>query len=338
MKEITIIGGGLAGLTLGILLRRQSVPVTVREAGAYPRHRVCGEFISGRGQDILQKAGLPLPPMRSASTAMFFVAGRSSPARELARPAGCISRHALDAVLAAEFERLGGDLRTASRHPLETIPEGTVLAAGRRAQATEEGWKWFGLKVHARSARLRADLEMHATGDGYVGVCRLPGDVVNVCGLFKRRASQGRIAEWQEALRGGEGSSLRQSLAGAEFDESSFCAVAGLSLNPQPPISGQCRIGDALTMSPPVTGNGMSMAFESAAIAAGSMANYARGNLSWTDATARVAGELSQAFSVRLRWARWLHQLMFWHPASRVFASPLVRSPLIWNLFFAKTR
>ena len=39
MKPITIIGGGLAGLTLGILLRREKCPVTVHEAGSYPNIR-----------------------------------------------------------------------------------------------------------------------------------------------------------------------------------------------------------------------------------------------------------------------------------------------------------
>jgi len=48
-KPITIVGGGLAGLTLGIGLRQRGVPVTIWEAGKYPRHRVCGEFISGNG-------------------------------------------------------------------------------------------------------------------------------------------------------------------------------------------------------------------------------------------------------------------------------------------------
>ena len=46
MRAVTIIGGGLAGLTLGIGLRQRGVPVTISEAGDYPRHRVCGEFIS----------------------------------------------------------------------------------------------------------------------------------------------------------------------------------------------------------------------------------------------------------------------------------------------------
>ena len=64
-KPIIIVGGGLAGLTLGVGLRQQGVPVTVWESGRYPRHRVCGEFISGRGQAALDRLGL-LPRVMAA--------------------------------------------------------------------------------------------------------------------------------------------------------------------------------------------------------------------------------------------------------------------------------
>ena len=60
-EQITIVGGGLAGLTLGIGLLQRGVPVTVWEAGRYPRHRVCGEFISGRGSASLARLGLLVP-------------------------------------------------------------------------------------------------------------------------------------------------------------------------------------------------------------------------------------------------------------------------------------
>src|SRR6478672_9182700 len=56
--EITISGGGLAGLSLAAALRLHKVPVTVREAGTYPRHRVCGEFISGVSEETLQALGI----------------------------------------------------------------------------------------------------------------------------------------------------------------------------------------------------------------------------------------------------------------------------------------
>jgi 2-polyprenyl-6-methoxyphenol hydroxylase-like FAD-dependent oxidoreductase len=57
-KPIQIVGGGLAGLTLGIALRKKEIPVTLFEAGNYPRHRVCGEFISGRGLEFSTRFGL----------------------------------------------------------------------------------------------------------------------------------------------------------------------------------------------------------------------------------------------------------------------------------------
>ena len=90
LKPITIVGGGLAGLTLGIGLRQQGIPVTVWEAGHYPRHRVCGEFISGRGQDVLARLGLLESFSQAgavcARTAAFYLGRRGSPVRPLATP------------------------------------------------------------------------------------------------------------------------------------------------------------------------------------------------------------------------------------------------------------
>ncbi|NBS85073.1 MAG: dehydrogenase, partial [Verrucomicrobia bacterium] len=58
MKAVTIVGGGLAGLTLGLLLRRKQVPVRLYEAGIYPRHRVCGEYLCGRALTVIESLGL----------------------------------------------------------------------------------------------------------------------------------------------------------------------------------------------------------------------------------------------------------------------------------------
>src|SRR5262245_47504238 len=100
LMPITIIGGGLAGLTLGIGLRQKEIPVTVYEAGRYPRHRVCGEFICGRGLDALARLGLHQAFVQAgatfARTAAFFVGERSSPVRPLPKPALCLSRFKLD--------------------------------------------------------------------------------------------------------------------------------------------------------------------------------------------------------------------------------------------------
>ncbi len=97
-------------------------------------------------------------------------------------------------------------------------------------------------------------------------LCRQNDGVVNVCGLFRSRAAEPDLAKnWRGWLEGPADSALRKRLAGAEFLEDSFCCAAGLGLEPRRAAErAECCVGDAITMIAPVTGNGMSMAFESA--------------------------------------------------------------------------
>jgi 2-polyprenyl-6-methoxyphenol hydroxylase-like FAD-dependent oxidoreductase len=346
VKPITIVGGGLAGLTLGIGLRQRGVPVTVWEAGRYPRHRVCGEFISGNGPAIVERLGL-LARFEQAGavrawTALFVAGPNRSPVRRLPAPALCLSRHAMDALLAGAFQEFGGRLEQDRRWTSGEFGEGIVRASGRRPQPTESGWRWFGLKAHVcRSSPLdlAADLEMHVSVGGYVGLNRINAGEVNVCGLFRARHGDPQPGAIPERLRGEAGTLLHERLAAARFEQDSVCSVAGLSLKPQRAADRKdCCIGDALTMTPPVTGNGMSMAFESAEIAIDPLADYSRGGLSWTEARRRITLRCDAAFSRRLAWARLLQWMMF-SPALRSgFGSIALRSGWVWSLMFAKTR
>ncbi len=343
-KNITIVGGGLAGLTLGIGLRQRSVPVTIWEAGHYPRHRVCGEFISGKGQDTLARLGLREPLLAAgaipARTTAFFSPRRASPVRELTEPALSVSRHVLDALLAAQFRRLGGDLRENERWRGADFAEGFVRATGRRPEPVADGWRWFGLKAHARNVPLTADLEMHLAPSGYLGISRLKDGEVNICGLFRRPAKAlptDTPWPWQEMLRGDEGSLRHQRLAEAVFDEKSFCAVAGLSLGPRRAReSGECRVGDTITMIPPVTGNGMSMAFESAEIAIGPLADYSAGKLSWFATQQTVARRCDEAFAQRLAWADCLQRLMFLPRLQNALVLFAPKCQWVWRLLLEK--
>jgi len=340
-RPITIVGGGLAGLTLGIALRQRDVPVTLWEAGRYPRHRVCGEFISGRGQQVLARLGLGeiLAGAVRAQTAVFFAGRNRSPIRALPEPALCLSRHALDHRLAGEFHRLGGDLRENARWPQNDFPEGVVRATGRRPQPQKHHWRWFGLKAHGKNIPLAADLEMHVSHSGYVGVNRINGGEVNVCGLFRARPGGDRPDAAFDRLRGETGSPLRERLAGVQMDEASFCSVAGLSLAPHRAVDRkECCVGDTLTMIPPVTGNGMSMAFESAELAVAPLLAYSRENASWPDAQRSIARACDAAFSGRLRWARRLQRLMLSPLLQSPIGSLVLRSEWLWQFMFTRTR
>jgi 2-polyprenyl-6-methoxyphenol hydroxylase-like FAD-dependent oxidoreductase len=345
-KPITIIGGGLAGLALGIGLRQREVPVTIWEAGRYPRHRVCGEFISGNGQAVLERLGLLAHFHQAgafyAHTALFVCGPNRSPVRRLSAPALCLSRYKLDALLADLFQQAGGELRTDSRWTLADEREGLVRASGRRAQSPEKSPRWFGVKAHVpqRAAlKLEADLEMHLSRDGYLGLNRISDGEINVCGLFRVREESRRPESKQDWLRGEVGSALRDRLGAVEFDADSFCSVGGLQLKPQRAADqAECCIGDALTMTPPVTGNGMSMAFESAEMAMEPLTAYSAGRLAWNAAQRQIAQHCDAAFMRRLAWARLLQWLVISSAPHGRLAGALLRSERLWQFMFGRTR
>lgn len=345
MKPITIAGGGLAGLFLGIQLRRRHIPVRIQEAGHYPRHRVCGEFINGQGVDILRRQGLiPLLQKvgaRWAHTVRFHSRRHAADLNHLPEPALCLPRHELDSTLARLFVEAGGDLQCGQRVALpEDSQEGMVLATGRRRRSPRRGWRWIGLKCHAQDVDLAADLEMHFLRDAYVGLCQLGDGRVNVCGLFRRSAIRREPSlDPLEELQGPAGSLLRDRLRRASFDEASLCAVAGLDMNPyRSTRKGPCRLGDALAMIPPLTGNGMSMAFESAALAVEPLHRYSDGQWSWSESVAAIARDIDGAFERRLRWARRFQSFLLtsWGQATLLLGG--ARSANLWHWAFRQTR
>lgn len=342
-NSIQIVGGGLAGLSLGIGLRLENVPVTIWEAGHYPRHRVCGEVLSGRGCDVLDRLALLKPVLacggRLAQSAAFFADGRLLPVFDLPAPAICVARYTLDELLAKRFRLLGGQLRDGQRWPASTLGPGVVRASGRLAKPTESGWRWLGVKAHCRQVELMADVEMHLSDAGYVGLCRLNDGWVNVCGLFRRNQDSppapSGLLHW---FRASTGPLLDRRLASAKWDEESICAVAGLPLRPQPARDGgEFRVGDALTMIPPVTGNGMSMAIEAADVAVPILVAYSHGDLSWAAAREALASACEARFTRRLRAAAWMHQCLF-HPAGRAGLILAGQHRCVWQRLFNLTR
>ncbi len=184
---IEIVGGGLPGGTCpwASALRRSGVPVTLYEAGDYPRHRVCGEFIAGLAEGTVEALGLgphlagrPPPP-----GVTYFL--RDRPLRPYALPGdrmGHKPAHARRAARRGLQGGEGGDLRTRTR-----LEEGTPVpraasslpaggAAGRSgwdSESTPGAWRWpMTSRSHLRGARLRRPLSRTETGE------------VNVCGIF----------------------------------------------------------------------------------------------------------------------------------------------------------
>ena len=308
-REITIAGGGLAGLSLAIALRRRDVPVTVLEAGSYPRHRVCGEFISGVTGGTLGNLGILdlFDNARRHSTLAWHERGKLLHRNTLPEPALGISRHDLDERLRLRFEDLGGHLETNTRAKPEPA-DGLVWAAGRRPR----NGQWIGLKAHVRAIPMSSDLEMHAGRNGYAGLAGVEDGWVNVCGLFKiDRAIEAKGPELFAAyLEEGGNKALASQLRESEWREGSFSAVAGFELGKQPEVPGLLCLGDAESMIPPFTGNGMSMAFQAAEAAVHPLAEWAAGAACWDSTRSAITVALKKRFSRRLSTALFLHRVL----------------------------
>jgi flavin-dependent dehydrogenase len=328
MPSIEIVGGGLAGLSLGLALRRAGVPVTIFEAGTYPRHRVCGEFITGLAPATIAELGLEpfLADALPQREAAWFFRGELSRVQHLPVPALGISRHALDARLAGAFVAAGGDLRVGTRVADPVSRPGCVLATGRRRGRSP----WIGLKFHVHALPLARDLELHLGNDSYVGLSRIEGGLVNVCGLFRRRPLGGTGPGLLIAyLRAAGLATLATRLAAAAIDTASFCAVAALCFGRALPRSDESiRIGDTFAMIPPFTGNGMAMAFQSAEAVLEPLAAFARGARSWRETCHIAHAMLRRRFRLRLASAQMVHPFLL-RPRRQRWLAALNRARLV---------
>jgi len=277
MRIIEIVGGGLCGLALSCGLRNQGVPVVLSEAGSYPRHRVCGEFISGVSNDVLTGLGVSsaFHSATSLRSVRWYRGKNLVLTGQLPDPAMGLSRYALDQALANLAKQAGVDLRVGTRVKKSEQP-GRVICAGRLPRPG----KWVGLKAHYEDLDLAADLEMHLGRNAYVGLADIGGGVVNVCGLFDKSSVTSREGQLLEyALRSCGLSALAERLESACIHQGSECSVAGFTPGWQK--SQPSSLGDSMVMIPPFTGNGMSMAFESASLSVGPLSQYAHGKVDW---------------------------------------------------------
>jgi len=300
----------VAGLGLGILLRTRGVPVTIHEAAAYPRHRVCGEFVAGRGAEILtglELPGLSAKPLRLRATRWWGRRGERFDA-PLPRAALGVSRHTLDAALAGRFQDLGGELLTGSRAGDDLAPAGTVWATGRRAGKSR---RWIGLKCHAGGFALGADLEMFLGQGAYAGASRVEGDRVNIAGLFPLRTdiSAPRDALMPAYLRAHGMHGFADRVSAARVDPASCCGVSAFDFAPASLGPRRLEIGDARLVVPPFTGNGISLALEHASAIAPVLEAWSHGALGWETALDRAHACLGP-FDARVRRARWLQRLL----------------------------
>src|SRR5450631_1396274 len=102
MRAVHVVGGGPAGVMAALAAMREGAPVRIFEKPAFPRHKVCGEFLSPAILPLLRRAGcgaafLALRPAVLRSMRLRF--GTRVIRHPLPESAYGLSRYELDRLL-----------------------------------------------------------------------------------------------------------------------------------------------------------------------------------------------------------------------------------------------
>lgn len=190
-SRVSVIGGGPAGCAAALAALAEGSPVTLYEKSRFPRHKVCGEFLSPEIAVVLHALDL-LPAFSAAGPARITRAvlhfGRSHKCFNLPEPAYSLSRFTLDELLLREAIRRGAELKIELMKAGNLPAAPFVVAHGRQTPAPK-GDRLFGFKAHFRGP-FEDIVEMFFFNGCYVGLSPVEGGAVNICGLAPERCLQ----------------------------------------------------------------------------------------------------------------------------------------------------
>jgi flavin-dependent dehydrogenase len=311
MYDLIVIGGGPAGTSAAITTARHGARVLLIERGCFPRHKVCGEFVSAESLDLLTALldAQPATLLRDAiriGRARLFLDGHML-ATSIDPPAASVARFDLDAALWEAANLAGVDARqqitvqavagtgpfrvTTSAGEFET--RAAINASGRwstlNASQPENGKtraRWLGVKAHFAEASPQASVDLYFFDGGYCGV--QPVEVtgaasgegrVNACAMVRADVASTlpEVFAHHPALR--ERSRNWQRLS------EPVSTSPLIFRDPQPEQNGILLTGDAAGFVDPFVGDGISLALRSGTLAAQCLIPFFSDTISLPEAT-----------------------------------------------------
>ena len=371
--DVVVVGGGIAGSTAAALLAQSGLRVLLLDKGSWPRQKVCGEFLSPEGVDVLSRLGVwrrleAHTPKRIHTLALSTRGGEAR--RHLFLPGWGVSRWVLDHQLWEHAQSLGvvawarspavqliGDyeggfsltVQQPGRPSQHVQARAVVCAAGRhwrppggrRTTRASRRPAFVGLKAHFRGVHLDGRVELHAVRHGYCGLVEVDGDAANLCCWVQTdalRLAGGTPQHFlTSALR--QNACLRARLHEAKPLDSVWTAVSYTYRRlPTPVQDGIWHIGDSAAMVAPLTGDGMGLGLRSAELAATIMQAAFRRELTWERAAAEYDRRWRRAFLPRLRWGRCLEAILLRPPLAKLGCLTLNLAPQLMDAMYRRTR
>jgi flavin-dependent dehydrogenase len=294
-NEVIVIGGGVAGCAASIALARTGRRVTLIEREPSPRHKVCGEFLSGEALEDLHALGIDVATLGAIRIDYVrLAAARRAAEAPLPFPAASLTRKSLDTALLAEaiaagvqvergrsvqsLDQTESDTWQATLNNGDTFEAPTAfLATGKQDlrgyQRPEDPERWVAFKMYFRLAPEQAAELAHASElmlypGGYGGIQPVENGIANLCCVVQQRYLAPVGNRWEKFLEKTQKDCphLAMRLAGAVPLLAKPIAITHIPYGFIRSITenGLYCIGDQAAVIPSFTGDGISIALHTA--------------------------------------------------------------------------
>ena len=364
-SDIIIIGGGLAGLVSAIHLSKAGLQVTLIEKNEYPKHKVCGEYISNEVLPYLQ--WLDADPMLTGAKKItrFKLSTTSGKIIETTLPLGgfSISRFTLDNFLlqkalqnnciiiqdtALDVHFEDDIFNVATKEGLTLSAKVVIGAFGKRSNMDitldrdfiKNKSPFVGVKTHMQGNFPDDLVALHNFKGGYCGVSQVENGNLNVCYLANYKSFQqykNIDAFNKEVLY--KNPHLKNIFENSTSVFEQPLTISQISFSDKTTVQDHILMcGDAAGMIHPLCGNGMAMAIHSAKIAAELIIDYFEKKIKTREQLeAAYSLEWNKQFKKRISTGRMLQSFFGKDNLNRAIMYGLTHVPGLLPLIIKKT-
>jgi menaquinone-9 beta-reductase len=358
LYDLIIIGGGPAGTSAAISAARGGARVLLLERGRFPRHKVCGEFVSAESLSLLQdlldhKHTALLGDAVRIPRARLFLDGRTLHAN-VDPPAASIARFDLDAALWHSAQSFGVDARqqvtaqsVSGSGPFRIITtdgefesRALINASGRWSNLNlapaDNGTrpeKWLGVKAHFAEPSSQPSVDLYFFEGGYCGVQPVGDGRVNASAMVRADVASSLPEVFTQH------SALRDRSRNWDQVSDPVSTSPLIFRSPQPERDGVLLAGDAAGFVDPFVGDGISLALRSGSLAARCLKSFFSGEATLLDALGRYGRAYKDSLLPVFRTSSKIRKMLVLPEYVRKpVLSFLESSPAITNYLVRKTR
>ncbi|TCK67887.1 flavin-dependent dehydrogenase [Winogradskyella wandonensis] len=302
--DVIVIGGGLAGLTSAIHLSKKGFKVLLIEKNGYPKHKVCGEYVSNEVLPYFNFLGFNPFEFGAKRISEFELTTHNNKNITAKLPLGGfgMSRHEMDFQLyqlalkngvkvlqdTVEDVHFNNDSFQVETKENQTFQSKIIIGAfGKRSNLDAKFQRKFiqkkspylGVKIHASGEFPEEKVALHNFKGGYCGVSKVENDHINLCYItnFKAFKKFKDINAFQDEVLF-KNEALKQIFQNSKPEFKKPLTISQISFETKNPVENHMIMcGDTAGMIHPLCGNGMGMAIRSAQIASELIIDYLEG-------------------------------------------------------------